>query len=129
MEDEGIAPDIVTYGAMLSTFEKAGKWRETLDLYDALIDTDMEPNIYIYSSVLNACEKGRQWDRATTLFKAMMERGDQQLPMNSIAVLARKAMYASPGVLSAMPDPLVSAAKTVVESGRAARSYFSSIKK
>ena len=128
MQDDNIEPDIVTFGAMLSTLEKAGKWREALDFYDDLIEgsPNLEPNIYIYSSVLNACERGRQWDRATQLFKVMMERGwDSELHMNSIAILARKAMYASPAVLSAMPDPLVTAAKSVVESGRAARNWLS----
>ena len=28
MAEEGIEPDIVTYGAMLSALEKAGQWRE-----------------------------------------------------------------------------------------------------
>ena len=122
---------MVTYGALLSTLEKAGKWREALDLYDELLEESprIEPNIYVYSSVLNACERGRQWDRATKLFKVMMEKGNQELKsMNSFALLARKAMYSSPAVLSAMPDPLVTTAKSVVESGRAARAFFSSKK-
>jgi pentatricopeptide repeat domain-containing protein 1 len=136
MKNEGIVPDVVTYGALISTLEKAGKWREALDLYEELLEESpsIEPNMYIYSSVLNACERGRQWDRATELFQALMvlarkesKHGNQDLNgyinMNSISILARKAMYSSPGgsVLSAMPDPLVTTAKTVVDSGRAAR--------
>jgi len=127
MAEEGIEPDIVTYGAMLSALEKAGQWREALDLYDRLLadSSNIKPNLYIYSSVLNACEKGRQWDRATELFKAMLEIGNEELvPMSSIAILARKAIYASPAILSALPDPLVTAAKSVVDTGRAARQWI-----
>ena len=127
MAEEGIEPDVVTYGAMLSALDKAGQWREALDLYDRLLadPSNIKPNLYIYSSVLNACEKGRQWDRATELFKAMLESGNEELvPMSSIAILARKAMYASPAILSALPDPLVTAAKSVVDTGRAARQWI-----
>jgi pentatricopeptide repeat domain-containing protein 1 len=127
MAEEGIEPDVVTYGAMLSALDKAGQWREALDLYDRLLadPSNIKPNLYIYSSVLNACEKGRQWDRATELFKAMLENGNEELvPMSSIAILARKAMYASPAILSALPDPLVTAAKSVVDTGRAARQWI-----
>jgi pentatricopeptide repeat domain-containing protein 1 len=132
MKEEGISPDIVTYGALLSALDKAGKWRAALDLYDELLEESptIEPNMYIYSSVLNACERGRQWDRATELFKALNlmikegKGGKEEMNMNSISILARRAMYASPAVLSAMPDPLVTTAKSVVDSGRAARALF-----
>ena len=132
-EEEGIAPDIVTYGALLSTLEKAGKWRAALDLYDEMLEDEVEPNSFIFASVLNACERGRQWDRATEIFKAlnvMIKEGKvarDELQMNGLSILARRAMYASPAsaVLSAMPDPLVTTAKSVVDSGRAARALLS----
>ncbi len=132
-EEEGIAPDIVTYGALLSTLEKAGKWRAALDLYDEMLEDEVEPNSFIFASVLNACERGRQWDRATEIFNAlnvMIKEGKvarDELQMNALSILARRAMYASPAsaVLSAMPDPLVTTAKSVVDSGRAARALLS----
>lgn len=131
-EVEGIAPDIVTYGALISALEKAGKWRAALDLYDEMLDDEIKPNSFIFTSVLNACERGRQWDRATEIFQAlnvMMKEGRvgrDEINMNALSILARRAMYASPAsvVLTAMPDPLVTTAKSVVDSGRAARALL-----
>ena len=106
---------------------------DALDLYDEMLEDKVDPNSFIFASVLNACERGRQWDRATEIFKALNvmikegKVGRDELQMNALSILARRAMYMSPAsaVLSAMPDPLVTTAKSVVESGRAARALLS----
>ena len=51
----------------------------------------LQPNGYIYSSPINACEKGGQWQEATELFRLMQQR-QQDIPLDSMAMVARKAL-------------------------------------
>ena len=88
-----------------------------------MLEEKLKPNVYIFASVLNACERGRKWDRATELFQAMLAAGDT-LPLSTVGVLARKAVYSSPALLSRMPAPLVTAAQAAVETGKAARRWI-----
>jgi pentatricopeptide repeat domain-containing protein 1 len=125
LSEKGVPKDIVTYGSLISAIERAGQWQEALDVYDRMLEEDLKPNVYIFASVLNACERGRKWDRATELFQAMQAAvDDAPLPLSTVGVLARRAMYASPALLSKMPAPLVTAAQAAMDTGRAARRWI-----
>lgn len=87
----------------------------------------IQPNGYIFTSLINACEKGGQWDTALRLFQLMQQR--QDISLDSMAMVARKALYAFPPLIRVMPAPLLKAARATVDSGRAARQWIESSKK
>ena len=83
--------------------------------------TPAQPNGYIFTSVINACEKGGAWQRALEVFKAMQSA---DIGSDSMTMVARRALYAFPALLAVTPAPLLAAARTAVDSGRAARRWL-----
>ncbi|GAB4817867.1 hypothetical protein N2152v2_004913 [Parachlorella kessleri] len=117
-----VAPDIVTYGSLIAALERGGQWHRALEVYDQMQAEGWKANGYIITSLLNACEKGGQWEKARELFGVMQNLG---MDMDSMTMVARKAVYAFPWLISTLPAPLVKAAQAAVESGRAARRWIS----
>jgi pentatricopeptide repeat domain-containing protein 1 len=114
-------PDRITYGSLISALERGGQWERALAVYEDMLAAGIQPNGYIFTSLINACEKGGQWERAVALFKVMQR---QDIPLDSMAMVARKAIYAFPSLIKLMPAPLLQAARATVEGGRAARQWI-----
>ena len=51
-----------------------------------------QPNGYIYASLVNACERGGQWERAEQLFREMQLAAADDIPLDSMVMVARKAL-------------------------------------
>ena len=69
-----IKTSVVTYSAVISTFETAGRWREALHMLGLLT---VEPNCYTYNSAISACEKACSWAHAVWLLREMRMRSLQ----------------------------------------------------
>lgn len=83
---------------------------------------NVQPNAYVYSSLISACEDSNQWEEALAVFSDMKA---SNVELDAVTMAGRKLVYMFPGVLSAMPAPIVSAAKIAVKTGRAARQWIS----
>ena len=83
-----------------------------------LLAAGRQPTSYIYAMLLVACEEGQQWTKATEIFKAMDAQG---LGLDAVSMAGRRLVYALPGLLPAVPPPLLEAARAVIRTGRAAR--------
>ncbi|EFN59084.1 hypothetical protein CHLNCDRAFT_137845 [Chlorella variabilis] len=126
-------PDRITYGSLIAALERGGQWQRALAVFEEMQAAGMQveenaaavPNGYIFTSLINACEKGGQWETAVRLFKLMQ---GQDIPLGSMAMVARKALYAFPPLIRLMPAPLLQAARATVDSGRAAREWIDSKK-
>ncbi|KAL4859511.1 Pentatricopeptide repeat-containing protein [Chlorella vulgaris] len=114
-------PDRITYGSLIAALERGGQWERALALFEEMQAAGIQPNGYIFTSLINACEKGGQWERAVKLFRLMQ---GQDIPVDSMAMVARKALYAFPQLIRLMPAPLLQAARATVDSGRAARQWI-----
>ncbi len=66
-----IAPDIITYGSIISALERGGQWERALEVFERMRVGGVAPNAYIFTSLISACEEGGQWRQATQLFKQM----------------------------------------------------------
>ena len=55
-----MVPDVITYNALISTFEKCKQPKRALDLFEAMKPQGMVPNVITYSALISACEKGKQ---------------------------------------------------------------------
>lgn len=115
-------PDRITYGSLIAALERGGQWERALAVFEDMQAQGIQPNGYIFTSIVNACEKGGQWETAVRLFKAMQQQ--QDIPLDSMAMVARKALYAFPSLIKVMPAPLLDAARATVDSGRAARQWI-----
>ncbi|KAL4420028.1 hypothetical protein ABPG77_001278 [Micractinium sp. CCAP 211/92] len=114
-------PDRITYGSLIAALERGGQWERALAVFEDMQAQGIQPNGYIFTSLVNACEKGGQWETAVRLFKAMQAR---DIPLDSMAMVARKALYAFPSLIKIMPAPMLDAARATVDSGRAARQWI-----
>lgn len=82
----------------------------------------VQPNAYVFSSLIAACEDSNEWEQALAIFSDMKA---SNIELDAVTMAGRKLVYMFPGVLSAVPGPLVNAAKIAVKSGRAARQWIS----
>lgn len=83
---------------------------------------NVQPNAYVFSSLIAACEDNNEWEHALAVFSDMKA---SNIELDAVTMAGRKLVYMFPGVLSAVPGPLVNAAKIAVKSGRAARQWIS----
>eukprot|EP00891_Asterochloris_glomerata_P000997 jgi/Astpho2/997/Aster-x0964 len=113
-----VPADDVTYASTISACQRNGQWQAALRVYEQLTAAGRQPTSYIYAMLLVACEEGQQWARATEIFKAMDAQG---LGLDAVSMAGRRLVYALPGLLPAVPPPLLEAARAVIRTGRAAR--------
>ena len=66
-----VDPDVISYNAAISAYEKGGQWQQALKLFEAMPKAKVDPNVISYSATISACEKGGQWQQALRLFEAM----------------------------------------------------------
>lgn len=95
---------------------------QSQDLLQGMKAANVQPNAYVYSSLIAACEDSNQWEEALAVFCDMKA---SNVELDAVTMAGRKLVYMFPGVLSAMPAPIVSAAKIAVKTGRAARQWIS----
>ncbi|CAE7672218.1 EMB2654 [Symbiodinium pilosum] len=72
MEQQQLAPDVVSYGATISACEKGGKWQEALGLLDWMLQIRLLPSdICRFNAAISACEKTGHWEQALALLRAL----------------------------------------------------------
>jgi len=80
-----LAPDEFSLSNAISAFGKAGQWRQSLELLDAVPKTvpGLQPNAYCYSAAIKGCMLGRQGRLARQLLGVMKCKG---VPPNLVCV-------------------------------------------
>jgi len=64
---------VISYGALMVSYEKAGKWEESLALLDTMVDDSIQANTIIYNTAIFSCVNGGKWEVALSLYSRMKE--------------------------------------------------------
>jgi pentatricopeptide repeat domain-containing protein 1 len=77
MTKAGVRPDVITYNALISAYEKGGQWERARAAFEEMVAAGVQPNIITYNALISAYEQGRQWERARAAFEEMVAAGVQ----------------------------------------------------
>ena len=72
MQQQGCVPDVVTFTALISAYEKGGQWRRALAAYELMRQQRCKPDAIVYNAIIDALwETGVIWAqrRALTLYQ------------------------------------------------------------
>ena len=62
MQSQGCTPDVVTYTALISSYEKGGQWRRALQAYNQMRHQRCVPDSIVYNAIIDALwETGVIW--------------------------------------------------------------------
>ena len=62
MQQQGLTPDVVTYTAVISAYEKGGQWRLALSAYEQMRDRGCRPDAIVFNAIIDALwETGVIW--------------------------------------------------------------------
>ena len=77
MKDE-IAPNIRTYGTLISACRNGSEWTLALRFLSSLLESELEANHVVFNAAINACGRAEHWQEALeTLF--LMEQDRKQV--------------------------------------------------
>ena len=75
MQQQGCVPDVVTFTALISAYEKGGQWRRALAAYELMRQQRCKPDAIVYNAIIDALwETGVIWAqrRALTLYQVSL---------------------------------------------------------
>jgi pentatricopeptide repeat protein len=62
MQTQGCTPDVVTFTALISSFEKGGQWRRALGAYEQMRLQRCKPDAIVYNAIIDTLwETGVIW--------------------------------------------------------------------
>lgn len=65
-----------THGVTTCDSGKAGDWERTVQIYEALQDSDLKADVWTFTSLINACQRcGNDWKSGLEVFQDMEEQG------------------------------------------------------
>jgi pentatricopeptide repeat domain-containing protein 1 len=107
MQTQGCTPDVVTYTALISAFERAGQWQMALRAFQQMCIQGCRPDAIVYNAIIDTLwETGVSWaqQKALQLFQtAVKQLHFQQQPISckgSCAEINLHAMTAGVAMLS-----------------------------
>ena len=83
MQQQGCVPDVVTFTALISAYEKGGQWRRALAAYELMRQQRCKPDAIVYNAIIDALwETGVIWAqrKALTLYQVQHHLLIAQLP-------------------------------------------------
>ena len=60
MTQQGVAPNVITYSAMISAYAAGNRLQRASELFEMMNLQGVVPNVITYSALISACEKGAQ---------------------------------------------------------------------
>ena len=54
MQQQGLTPDVVTYTAVISAYEKGGQWRLALSAYEQMRERGCRPDAIVFNAIIDA---------------------------------------------------------------------------
>lgn len=68
MQQQGCTPDVVTFTALISAYEKGGQWRRALAAYEMMRQQHCKPDAIVYNAIIDALwETGVVWAQRKAL--------------------------------------------------------------
>eukprot|EP00435_Cladocopium_sp_Y103_P007303 s5884_g2.t1 len=72
MSLQSVKPDVVSYNAILSAYEKGSQWESAVHLVSLMRTCgDVTPDVITYSAVTSACQQASEWQLGLQTFTAM----------------------------------------------------------
>jgi pentatricopeptide repeat domain-containing protein 1 len=54
MQANGCQPDVVTYTALISAYERSGQWLLALEAYEEMVQRNCRPDAIVYNAIIDA---------------------------------------------------------------------------
>lgn len=77
MRKDRVAPDLITYSALINACEKGGQWQAALEQLSTMVCEQVQPNVITFNSAISACEKGAPAEVVVGLLDQMHAAGVQ----------------------------------------------------
>ena len=74
MNERGIKPNVISYGAAISACCAKGRWERAIELLREMSDAGVPPNTITFSAAISACEKAGRWEKALQLLDEVSGR-------------------------------------------------------
>ena len=75
MREAGHAPELLTYGNVMSACARNGRVSTVLSLLDDVRADGLTPNAFCYNAAVLSCAKARRWRQALSLMREMEQAG------------------------------------------------------
>ena len=75
MREAGHAPELLTYGNVMSACARNGRVSTVLSLLDDVRADGLTPNAFCYNAAVLSCAKARRWRQALSLMREMEQVG------------------------------------------------------
>ena len=101
MQSQGCTPDVVTYTALISAYEKGGQWRRALAAFEQMRAQRCKPDAIVYNAITDALwETGVIWaQRRVSLCRlhgCLHARWHKSLPtLASLSALGSSTCFAA----------------------------------
>jgi pentatricopeptide repeat protein len=60
MRGNGLAPNVITYNALIRACGKSGQWQLSLKVFREMAKEDVAPNTFTFNSLITSCNTGWQ---------------------------------------------------------------------
>ena len=80
MREAGHAPELLTYGNVMSACARNGRVSTVLSLLDDVRADGLTPNAFCYNAAVLSCAKARRWRQALSLMREMEQVGAWATP-------------------------------------------------
>jgi pentatricopeptide repeat domain-containing protein 1 len=54
MQTNGCQPDVVTYTALISAYERGGQWLLALEAFEEMVQRNCRPDAIVYNAIIDA---------------------------------------------------------------------------
>ncbi len=85
MQQQGLTPDVVTYTAVISAYEKGGQWRLALSAYEQMRERGCRPDAIVFNAIIDAL-----WETGVIWAQRKVRR-----PSTNLAILHRHTKLVS----------------------------------
>ena len=93
MQRQGLTPDVVTYTAIISAYEKGGQWRLALAGYEQMRERGCRPDAIVFNAIIDALwETGVIWAQRKVSSLPSSGYNSMQAKDESIAEEVRRGM-------------------------------------
>lgn len=75
MTEEGYAPDLLSYNALLKACERAADWDTAIETLSIMKSHKIVPDAISYTSAVGALGRAREWEKALSLWLTMLTDG------------------------------------------------------
>ncbi|KAJ3365605.1 hypothetical protein GGF32_008738 [Allomyces javanicus] len=105
MKPRKIPLDLVTYTSIISSYGKANKVDEAMQLFDAFLRDGFHPNYFVLNTLISILANGGRMREAENILLNVMPKYNVHPTLRSYAKLIEKARFIDPKTYTPPPSP------------------------